>query len=151
MPCGILTYYHQFRDSRLNFEQMSEIIQQDLENELSICDFPVKETTFFYGIGKVFQNLTCIYEGKNNYEQFSEIKYFDLQDFMFNLHDLIIHKSKYNYHDYNGKKLNETIFYISLAILQALNNILDTQKLVVNPWGIEFGYLLEKRSNNNEI
>ncbi len=151
MPCGILTYYHQFRDSRLNFEQMSEIIQQDLENELSICDFPVKETTFFYGIGKVFQNLTCIYEGKNNYEQFSEIKYFDLQDFMFNLHDLIIHKSKYNYHDYNGKKLNETIFYISLAILQALNNILDTQKLVVNPWGIEFGYLLEKRSNNYEI
>ena len=89
--------------------------------------------------------------GKRNYEPFIDIKKFELQDFMFSLHNLINHKSKYNYHDYNGKKLDETIFYISLGILQALNNILDTKKLFVNPWGIEFGYLIEKRSRNNEV
>lgn len=151
LDCGILTYYHKFRASRLNFEQISELIQQDIEEKLHELSFPIKQSHNLCGIGKVFQNLTCIYDGKSNYEPFSEIKKFPLQKFMFNLHNIINHKSKYNYHDYNGKKLDETIFYISLGILQALNNILDTKELIVNPWGLEFGYLLEKRSKNNEI
>ncbi len=148
---GILTYYQRFKNTRLNFEQISELIQQDIEITLMETNFPEKESNLLYGIGKVFQNLACIYEGKINYEQFSQLKSYDLQDFMFSLHILINHKSKYNYHDYNGKKLDETIFYISLGILQAFNNILNTKTLVVNPWGLELGYLLEKRSNNNEI
>lgn len=151
LSLGILTYFHKFKASRLNFEQISELIQQDIEIKLMESHFPLKESQFIYGIGKVFQNLACIYKGKLNYEPFIGIEKFDLQDFMFSLHNLINHKSKYNYHDYNGKKLDETIFYISLGILQALNNILDTKKLFVNPWGIEFGYLIEKRSRNNEV
>ena len=151
LSLGILTYFHKFKASRLNFEQISELIQQDIEMKLMESHFPLKESQFIYGIGKVFQNLACIYKGKLNYEPFIGIEKFDLQDFMFSLHNLINHKSKYNYHDYNGKKLDETIFYISLGILQALNNILDTKKLFVNPWGIEFGYLIEKRSRNNEV
>lgn len=148
---GILTYYQKFKNTRLNFEQISELIQQDIEISLMESNFPEKESNELYGIGKVFQNLACIYEGKTFYEQFSELKIYELQDFMFSLHNLINHKSKYNYHDYNGKKLNETIFYISLGVLQALNNILNTKTLVVNPLGLELGYLLEKRSNINEI
>lgn len=148
LPVGILLYYQRFKESRFNFEQISEIIQQEIEDILGQNDFPLKEGSCIYGVGKVFQNLACIYEGKDHYEHFYKLKNFDLQDFLFYLHDMINHKSKYNYHDYNGKKLNETIFYISLAILQALNNVLHTNKLVVNPWGLEFGYLIEKEKNN---
>lgn len=151
LDCGILEYYHKFKDSRLNYEQISELIQQDLELQLAENDFPVKESHTMFGIGKVFQNLSCIHEGKENYEAFTELKNHDLQDLMFNLHSLINHKAKYNYHDYNGKKLKEIIFYISLGILQSLNNILHTRKLIINPWGIEFGYLLENKEHTDEI
>jgi L-arabinokinase len=150
LPLGILIYYQRFKDSRYNFEQISEIIQQEIEELINDNDFPIKEGSCIYGVGKVFQNLSCIYEGKTHYEHFYELKNYDLQDFMFTLHDMINHKSKYNYHDYNGKKLNESIFYISLAILQAFNNVLHTNDLVVNPWGLEFGYLIEKE-NKNEV
>ncbi len=144
LPIGILLYYQKFEKTRLNFEQISELIQQEIEEMIDDKDFPLKKGSCMYGIGKVFQNLACIYEGKDHYQHFYNLKHFDLQDFMFALHDMINHKSKYNYHDYNGKKLNDTIFYISLAILQALNNVLHTDKLVVNPLGLEFGYLIEK-------
>lgn len=151
LEIGILKYYNKFKESRLNFEQISELIQQDIETQLDENNYPVKESHTIYGIGKVFQNLSCIYEGKEHYEPFTELKEHDLQDLMFNLHILINYKSRYNYHDYNGKKLKEIIFYISLGILQSLNNILHTTKLVINPLGIEFGYLLEKKEQKDEV
>jgi len=151
MECGILTYYHKYKDSRLNFEQISELIQQDMEHFLDENAYPIKESHTMLGIGKVFQNLSCIYEGKENYESFEMIKEHDLQDLMFTLHTMINDKSRYNYHDCNGKMLTEIIFYISLGILQSLNNILHTTILVINPWGIEFGYLLENKERTDEI
>ncbi|MFA7056879.1 MAG: hypothetical protein WC155_04855 [Candidatus Cloacimonadales bacterium] len=151
LECGILKYYSLYKDKRLNFEQISELVQLDMENQLNNVEFVKYRTPLMVGIGKVFQNLACIYDGLTNFSQSNEVKFYDLQDFLANLHDLINNRMNYNYHDYDGKILDIKIFYVSLAIVQGLSNILYTDELGVNPYGIELGYVILQKEKSSEI
>lgn len=151
LDCGILKYYNLYKDKRLNFEQISELIQIDLESQLSEVEFIKHECSLMIGIGKVFQNLACIYHDFIHFKPSSEVRFYDLQEFLSKLHNLINYKLTYNYHDYDGKKLDIKIFYISLAIVQGLSNTLNTEQLGVNPFGLELGYIIQQKEKNGEV